>query len=157
MGRRKGCKLTITHRLNISKSRIGLTFSKTHRDNISKSKRGYRHTNKAKLNMIKGHQGLSSWNKGIQMKKSVKLKIIKSIFEHNKMILKLKNQYNKQGYLVLTALEVIPDLILKRGNKLIAIEIERYKDNESRMRRKMKNYKGNKFFNEIKIVDINGK
>lgn len=74
--------------------------------------------------------------------------------QHNDRVLKLKRFYENRGYKTLADLQngIRPDLIIRKGNKLIAIEVERCCDiNSSKISNKLNNYKKINIFDDVKI------
>jgi len=61
---------------------------------------------------------------------------------HKEKILELKEKYEKEGYEVITELDVRPDLIIRKDNKIIAVEVQRGKPKN--------NYNKQRVFDEVK-------
>lgn len=83
--------------------------------------------------------------------KSVKLKMSKSNKQHNNFVLKLKKHYNSLGYKTMSFLDLQPDLIIRKGGKLYAIEVERQTHS---IRHKLERYKKVNVFDEIKFIRL---
>lgn len=130
-------------RLQLTKGKNNGMFGKK---NPSLSKYNKEHPVKGKLN---GRYGKTVF-------KTTRNKISISYITHNYRVSKLKKEYINKGYKVLSCFDIIPDLIIKRGNKISAIEVERNLTN-SRKRMKIHNYKKSTLFDNLIFIDIRGK
>ena len=75
-----------------------------------------------------------------------KIKRQKSFQEHKRIILESAEKFRKEGYEVVTEFDLRPDLIIRKKNKIIAVEVQRGKPKD--------NYENQKVFDEVKWILI---
>ena len=78
----------------------------------------------------------------------------KWIKDHHSAVLKIAKFLKSQGKEVWTCLDEIPDLIEKRGKKLIAYEVTASNESSLRMKKRRKHKTG--FFNEVVWMGLKG-
>jgi hypothetical protein len=98
---------------------------------------GYKRTKEHRIKMIQGLRnkfkdkeycdriGNNFGHNSITHTQKVKDKIRNSVKIHNKLVKELKDNYKRKGYKVLSCFDIQPDLIIRKGNKIIAVELER--------------------------------
>lgn len=65
-----------------------------------------------------------------------------SMAQHNNKVLEIAEKYRKEGYEVITERDLRPDLIIRKGNIIKAVEVQR-------SGKKQHNYGNQKVFNEV--------
>lgn len=114
-------------------------------------------TGKTKDN-YKSLQIVSEKLKGRKVSKDTRIKLGKSIrINHliqRKKIIELQNYYKKYGFKVWTPFQVIPDLIIRKGNKLISIEIGDKKS--KRLKERTYKNKGVEIFDKLIYSEVKG-
>ena len=141
------------------------------RNKISKATKEMRKTIPPHNAGITGYKNRGSFpvgnvpeNKGKKMKPSVRRKLEKVwlanalaapkiIKEHHAAVLRIAKQLRKNGQQVWTCLDRIPDLIIKIGNQLIAIEVTRSKY----ISPKRRNKHSGSIFDVVRWVNLRGR
>ena len=130
---------------NISKATKGRKMSEKHKKIISKLFKNKPKSKKQKLKLKKAYY------KYIKNHKKDFLQRYENRKLHNKILKKLINDYINQGFEILDY--IIPDIIIRKNNKIYAIELEKYWKKSLNL--KIKKYKKLNLFDRVIFYDFN--